>query len=330
MYSSVNKNVSYAKTLFILGFLTFLFALGCTLLGYLFMPFAAASYAALLMFENKSKRFVSYIVPVLIIVVNFLLNGFYSAEAVAYIAVGVLLYFLFVKEKTKNEAACWLTLLSIALISVSAVLFAFKANDSMSFVALRDYYVNLYSGLKAQFIEFITGLVTTDSEGLQFFAFTREYAEDLLHSLVALIPSLFVITAFLLSTLALKLFDVLRYKFIPEQNFSHNWILLPSKFVAVSYIVIAFLNLFTQNSFGIFASSVANIYNIFLVVFACVGVNVLYHILKIRRGAFFAIFLIIAAIVVLASTAVTLASYFGVYFSFFAKKSEIEGNRPQS
>ena len=101
------KIPSYREpSLLSLVLLTFLGAMGCMLLGYIVLPFAAAFYAALIFTEKKSKFLFSYLIPIFSVAINFLLNGPYSLEGVSFAAVGfsdTTTYFAFVE--TEGELA---------------------------------------------------------------------------------------------------------------------------------------------------------------------------------------------------------------------------------
>ncbi len=321
MYSNSNKAGSYSKMLFIISLLTVISAFGAVLLGYVFLPFAAASYAALLLFENKSRRILSYILPVTMLIVNFLFNGFYSLEGLVYVVVGFLIYIFYTKSVKKSEVIFYLTATVTLFIAFSIVFFAFKINDSASISSLIDFYSHIYSTQKSEFISFFSNLVTVDTKGVSFFVFTKEYAEQIYHTVIMLLPSVAIIIALLLSGLTLKIFFVYLAKLGADKEVMVKWTYVPTRFFAFAYISFALLNIFTSNAGGILSISIINVNYIFAAIFAYVGTKFIYIILRARNSGFFAVFMIFTAIAFLGLNAILLLSYIGVYFSLFASHS---------
>lgn len=323
MYSDLKKSASYPKKLTVLSLATVLFGFGCMLLGYLFLPFAASAYTALLLFENKNRRILSYVIPVALAAVNVLLNGFFSVEGVVYVAVGVLIYFLHQKKRTKNESVFWVTFTISFFIVLSFVFVGFSTNSSASFGSLRDFYAGVYDSLKKIFVELISNLHTEDESGVLYYVFTREYAEDFFHSLILTLPSFVIIAAFLLAGITFKLFSMYRARILDEESVM-EWELMPPKFIAYSYIIFSILGALASSSSDIFSVSLANISNVLLAVFAYIGLKITFGIVKNARGTAFSILFILVAVVLFGGTALTLLSYIGVFFSIINRTSTTE------
>ena len=319
MHQELNKPVSYSKNLTLLSISTFLFGFACILLGYLFLPFAAASYATLLRYEKKNRKIFSYAIPVAIYAINILFNGFFSLEGVIYVAVGVMIYLFNLKERSKNEAVFWITFTLSAFILFSFFAIGFTSNGSLSFSALRAYYAGIYDSLKRVFVSIISSISTADEEGTLFFLFTRENAENIFHSLVLALPSLVIVIAFILTGITFKLFDFFTTRVFPEANENFG-IFIPTKFLAYSFISIAILSVLSSSSPDIFAISINNVNNVLTAVFAYFGLKIAYSIVKNTRGSLFAVLLIVVALVLFGTTAITLLSFIGVFFALSAKE----------
>ncbi len=328
MHSNFKKSVSYSKAIFTIGFLTVLFAFGSIMLGYLFMPLASATYAALLLFENKYKRILSYIIPVAVFVINFFLNGIYSLEAITYVFIGFLIYVLYSKRVKKNDAVFFLTGAILISLLCSVVFVAFKINDSTSLNSLMDFYSHLYYSQKEQFIDFCTNLISSDSEGISYFVFTTEYAENAFHSLIILLPALSIIIALILSGLSLKMFRGYLLKYSEDCAQLSEWNYIPSAFFSYTYICVAVLNLFLSSTSGVISVALTNLYYILLAVFAYMGIKFVYSILRARNSGLYALILLLAAIMLLTTTAFVIFSYIGVYFSItLFNKSDKKQNK---
>ena len=329
MYQDLKKNSSYPKTLTVLAVLAAVLSFGCLLLGYIFLPFAAAAYAALLSYENKSRRIVSYILPVVVFTVNIFLNGFFSAEGVAYLAVGILIYYLYSKNVSKNELSVWLTVLISLFLILSMILVGFSENNSVNLSAFVDFYRGLYSSLKQVFIEVVSGMYVPDDKGVLYFVFTREDAEIMFHSFLSLLPSFVIIFAFLLAGASLKFYSIFEKRFDYDSYNDKKRFFLPTKFLSYAYIVFAVLNLFVTGGAGIISSVIGNVYYVLLAVFLYVGLKFSYNLIVKARTPFFAICVFVVAFMFFGMTAISLLSFIGVYFSIFANREPKE-NEPKN
>ena len=80
----------------------------CIFFGYLLLPIAAGFYAALLACEKKDGRILSYVLPLIPLVLGvFILNTFYTLEAISYVVIAWILYIGFDK-KHKQKSTCLL------------------------------------------------------------------------------------------------------------------------------------------------------------------------------------------------------------------------------
>ena len=210
----IKNSCSYTSVIVKLAVCTTLSVIGCILLGYLFLPFAAGSYAALLLYENKAKRILSYAIPAVMFAANLLLNGVYTLEALAYVLVGLVIYFGFTHGISKGETVFWTSFLIAALIILSAILLPFdNLGGSIGVISIKQFYSNLYNDYRTFFVELVTSLTQADENGIWFFAFNVYEAEAMFTELVMAIIPLLAVTAFLISGVSVKLFfhAVLRY-----------------------------------------------------------------------------------------------------------------------
>ncbi len=314
MHQEIQNSPSYTKNLTLLCISVIVFGFGCILLGYLFLPFAAASYAALLHYEKKTRRIFSYVLPVAIYTFNVLINGFFSLEGIIYVAIGAIFFLCNTKNRSKRETVFFITLALSIFLFLSFFALGFTLNNSLSFRALKAYYTGLYDSFKRAFISLMSSISTQDENGTLFFLFTRENAEDIFHSILLSLPSFVIIFAFFLTGISYKLYDFLRVRLFDISRKDLE-LFVPTKFLTYSYIVIAILSLFSSSGTDIFALSITNVYNVLLVVFAYFGLKITYTLVKVARGTAFAVLLILVAFALFTSTAITLLSFIGVFFA---------------
>ena len=86
-------------------------------------------------------------------------------------------------------------------------------------------------------------------------------------------------------------------------------------------LIVAILAFLSSGSSDILAVSINNVYNVLLALFAFIGLKVLYFIISRAKGSMFTIVVIVASFALFTTTALTLVSLFGVYYSLFAVNS---------
>ncbi len=322
MYSEARRKKLYNRKIFSLASLTAVFALGCSLLGYIFLPFAASAYASLLCFEKKGKRIFSLLLPITFLIINILLNGFFSMEALAYPAVGLLIWFFFTKRRQKSEAAMWITLSLTIFIIISFVFLVFNLNGDVSFFAVKQYFQAVYQDIKDEFIRYLSGISAEHDGGFHYFLYTKAFAEDALHTLLLLIPAMIVVAAFLLTGLTLKLFLMFVHHYTEGagDDFVISWSFVPTTFISYFYIVIAVFALFMPSGDNVLSVTLLNVYYAFLMIFAYVGIKFLHLLIRSKKSGAFATLVIAAVLLFIGFSSLTLFSYLGIYYSIYIQK----------
>lgn len=300
------------STIVSLVLLTLVGAIGCVCFGYICLPIAAGMYAALLFLEADGKRIFSYVIPGVMFVANLLLNGFYSLEAVAYVIVGALLYWLYKKGRSKAESAFWLTSSILLLMLFSACIIAFRAEGEISFAAISRFYGDFYREVKAGVLDRMTSLTAKNEVGITTYLYSVADAEILFISAAKTLLPIVMILSFLLAGFTLKLFSsqVKRYS-VKEKIFS--WKFTPSSFVAYFYLIVSIISLVATD--GILAESIFLIEMLFSVVFAYMGIKMFRHISSLGKGGSFLMMIVIMAILLFGQFAYKLLSYLGVYYT---------------
>lgn len=322
MQPILKKSSLYKKTIFTLSLLTAVFAFGCMLLGYIFLPMASAFYAALLIYENNSKRVISYALPVVMFLINLVLRdfSFYSLEAIAYVAVGVIIYLTCTRNISKGESVFWTTFAITVMLVVSAIFLAFETLGAFGLTPLQQFFSNLFLSYKSFFVDSLTSITVLDREGVSFFAYNPGEAELFFHEIVILLIPIIILLAFLLSGITFKIFKSVIRKYSGDECGIDSWSFMTSNLVAYFYLIIAILAMFVSGS-GVFGLSLVSLNTVFSAVFAYIGVSFVYSLIMIRgKSSFFAVMLIIIACLIFSSFAIQLLSFVGVYFNIVTNK----------
>ncbi len=320
MIVNSKKQTGYKTELIFLSIMTLLSSFACTLLGYLFLPFAAGFYAALLAIENKNGRVFSLIIPLVMFVANIFLNGFYSLEAIAYVIIGLIIYAGFNKTKSKASVAFYSTAVLVVLMMLSAVLIAFDELGEFNFTAIDDFYVDLYEAIKINFVTAVTSLRITDEAGNIFQQINAGDATAIYNTfLLYLIPAS-VIFSFLCSGISIKIFTSRVRKQNQEDIRLSDWRFRTTPFVAYFYLAAALLSFFITD--GIFGISLAFISSVLMVIYLYIGAYVIYDNIAARKGSSFAIILFAIAFILFPSFLPRLVSFVGIYINNIIYKNE--------
>ena len=321
MQLALRNTASYKSTLSVLTILTALSGFACMLVGYLTLPLAAAFYAALLTYENSSKRVFSYVIPIGLFIINFLLKGFFTLEAVSYPVIGIIIYFSAKKGISKGEAAFWTTLTLTVLFSVSAIFLAFDYVGAFGITPIKQFFSNLFFSSKNQFTELLTTLTTVGEDGTKFFVSTPEEAELLFHDFVIFLIPITILLAFLVSGLTFKIFSATVRRCSGGDSVINLWSFRVSNMIAYFYVIVAVLSLFVSYDKSIFSYTVITINTVLSAVFAYIGVSVVYTIMRAKGMSFF---LTISAIIIVcmlfSSFSTQIISLIGVYFNIVTNK----------
>lgn len=321
MQISLKANESYSRVITRYSLLTLLSVFGCSLLGYIFLPFAAASYAAILIYENPSKRILSYVIPVIAFALNFLLRGLYSIEGAAYIAIALVIYCCVKRNKSKGETAFWISFAILACIVISILLLLVELSLNAGYDSIVRFFRDYYRKYKEFFLENVTSLVYEGDNGELSFVFNLYEAEMLFRELIIYAVPLAFLVSFVLSGLTLKLFVHSVEKNSDEQCEIYGWNFAASNLVSYFYIALALVSLVATADGSTFSFVIFTLNTIFTAVFAYIGIKAIYYVIISKgKSKAFAIVLLVLAILLLSSFAFQILSYFGVIMNILTNK----------
>ncbi len=291
----------------------------CSLFGEVFLAPTAALLAALFLFENGNKRIFSFIMPALIIIINVFIGGLYSVLGIAPLVLAIIIYFMYAKGRDKGECVVALTATASLLILISLYFAAVNMTESFDFEAVTGFYLEMYEGLKTDFIRQMSEL-SSINPSLQEPIFSDEELTLLFDSMARQLISMLVIISFVISGIALKLFCALIYRFEKEPHVVVGWRFRVTNVFAYFYAVLLFLNLFIGAGYGVTELIIINLYNIFMVVFAYFGFTVASAFLARGRGRGFATAILVFGIVLLSALALQILSVIGLIFTVMDNK----------
>lgn len=315
----LKDNEKYRRVMIALSVLTSVGAIGCILLGYLFLPLAAAFYSALLIYENPKRRIVSYVIPITLTVVSVLINGnFYVIESLAYIMFAIVIFLCVRKNTSKAECVFWLMLTCCAFFIMSTLFFAVEAGKSIS-----EFYTEVFYLLEEKFVMFITSLSYVDNDGTNLFYYNAYEAKNLFREFMLLAIPMLIILAFFITGITLKILSAIIRRTSDENSEFYKWSFRLPSTVAYFYIFVALINVFSAGEEGVFAFVITSLNLIFMFVFAYHGAELIYTFIKTKgKSAFFSVTVIILSIIIFYSFSIQLLSYIGAYFNITVNNSK--------
>lgn len=317
MQLTLKKNADPAKTVVALALCFFALALGCMYLGYVMLPFAAAFYAALLIYDKK--KIASVIMSVIVLVINVFFNGILSLDAIGCVILGTLLFFLVKANASKAEAAVWLTAVTAIIICVTLIFVAIRSTREFSFEAVKGFYGDFYYSMKEEFSGILANFASLapDQPAL---ALSPAEVEALFNNCVLLTPAFILIFAFAVAGFMLKVATALFLSFSGQKEDIFAWQFRATGLLAYFYLIVSVVNFFSQTAGGVFAMTVVTLATVFSVVFAYLGAKFLFFIIASRRGSVLAILILVGGFLIASSYAITILSIIGAVFTIKSNK----------
>ncbi len=288
------------------------------------IPIAVSSglMAAFLYREKSSDRIYKFLLPTLVVVLDWLINGFTSLLGIIAVVVAFSIFLVYEQKWSKCESAFAITILISLFIVITCVIIG-KQNDLG--LGVREFYDHECNKLKEFYIS-------------SFDEFSKKFAEEDLQLLtkeeiiyfvdyaVGMLVSMIFVLGFLAAGISMKVFSkVIK---LTEKEKVLSWRFKPSSVYAYFYAAISLLSFFIDGSLSIFNLTVSNLNTIFMIVYAYVGWSILSKLISLRKGnSSLSKLLIVLLIVFIPSFAIQILSYIGAFYSIVINKM---GNMPTS
>lgn len=309
----------YKSTLIFFVVVSSLLGVSICIFGEFVMPVAAAFMAVLMLFEKK--HLFSIAVPLFTILINLIIDfafgGKYSLVGVETAILAFLIFIMFYFGRSKAECAIVATVFISILTFASFLLEACYHVGEFSWSAVEAYYGDLYDSIKDLLIEqmrTVSELINSNNAG-NVVQLGEDAIVAMLDSIVAIIPSLIVVTSFALAGVTFKIFSALVFKHAYDRLPILRWRFRSTSLIAYFYFALVAVGFFAGGATDIAALVINNLYNIFLYVFAYLGVVYIFNILANVRSRGFAIGMIAIAFVAFGTMAALLFSIVGAFFT---------------
>ncbi len=324
MYRNLKENRSYTKTLVLFGILFFALTLGSVLISDILLPVSASMLTLFLLFDKTKIKWLSLsLVAVLLVLVAVISLSSTIFVLIAFICAFVLFYGYY-KGLNKAEISIYLSLLYIICTVACLYFIGAKEIGSFHFSEVFQYYNKLFDALVQDLVEqmklsFANASASGQELGIEQDEFL-EMIEQTLRSFSSMFLSVLAIIAFLYAGIQIKLFSysVIRYEDSPRPR--QSWHFALSNVFAYFYIALALVSPFLGTGNGVMAIAIANLYNIFMFVFAYIGFNYALHFLSHTRKKGFARFVFIVFLIMANMVAIQILSFIGVFITTMHNK----------
>ena len=326
MKPELKNNLSYKKTMAYLVLLTVAAAVVSLFIGDITLPIVSALLAALFTLENRERRILSYLMVCFLAILNtvsLILLGSYSFLGLFSILFALVMHLFYTREGAKTDCVFAMTVLGALFTAASFIYFAMKFADNYSFSAVPQ----LMSSLRIAFDKLMNESVTAMNPSLseEQISSILSWSSAMFDSFKLLSLSFAVIVGFVISGITLKLYSFAVLKLAKDGHYVLNWRFATSNVFAIFYIVLSFVSVFALSSDSFVTVAIANLYNIFMVVYAYFGFNFAASLISMRRSRGFAFLVLIFIILAFSSFAIEILSFMGVFYTITENKRRING-----
>ena len=182
-----------------------------------------------------------------------------------------------------------------------------------------DYFREQYELFKENTI--LTVISRAGESGASNKALTPEYMNEIFDAYLNCIVAIVSILAFFLVGLSHKIFSGLIRNYSRRQDDIDEWRFMPSAVFAYFYFALSILSLFSMDTESVLALSVANLYLIFMFVFAYIGFRFASAALnKNGRSTLRTSLAVLALTVLFSSFAVQILAAIGAFIAAYRSK----------
>ena len=304
------------------GALTVFFAY----LGLIFMPLLAAPLAVIFLIESGKRPIFTVAVPVIVIALDIVLNGYYSFGATIAVIVAIILSLSIGKGVLPKGEAVMAAVIVASLISgFSILMLGCYLVGEIDFSLALEYYRDLIADGVIQWREAAEQYILSASDPELAEVLTPENIDGMYYSYINGIYSLVVILAFVSVGLTCKLFGRLLSGRLADARPVQAWRFTLTPVYAYFYLAIYTIQMFLTEA-DAFSIALTNILNVFMIVFAYLGVLFVDAFFRMRSGGRGVNKLLLVIVVLLLSVlAINILSFVGVFATVMLDRAKKEG-----
>ncbi len=320
MRTELRNDFSKNTTLFLLSLFCVLAGLSSFFLGEVAIIPVSALLAAIFVFETGRTRTFSIIVSAALVAINIVMVAFLqpvvSVWALTSILCALTIALCYNKGSSVFDSSLIVTAIITALFVASLIVVGMIGAGEFTVEAAKDYYFKLYHAFRQQFSELLVGLYARlDPTITRGSTITVEEISAVIDLVLSLMLAVLIVISFGFAGLSLKLFRRVIVRYAGNPDFARSWRFVPPSFFGHFYIILVVAYFILSNSSGIVAITVANLYLIFMWIYAYVGAKILFQFLAQKKNKAFAVLMLALGLLIFSSLVIQILAMIGAFFT---------------
>lgn len=314
---------SYKKTVLLLFISSLVFSALTVLFGELLLPLGATALGMLMLVE-ENKHPLSSIAAAVAVALSFIPGSFPSSLGIGLVLCSFALFLAGKAFITKCDAAIVLTMIVSCVMIFSVFFFVFKITGDYSFDTALNHMEQFYLAFKQELAEQMILSYSMMPE-LSELALSEDIVFELIDEVMNYAISLVLVAAFFISGVTLKLFTLIMSWLHDKSDEVKNW-----RFVTPSVFAYFYISLFLASSLvtgdGVVEIAILNLSNLFMFVYAYVGLKSVYAMLRSKKSAVFSSVVLTIALFTFFGFALNVLSVVGVVSTVRYNKSQAKNS----
>lgn len=326
----LKSSLNNKKTMLILAILSAMLGALLCVASEFCLPILAAVLAVLYFYDSSSSRSLSCGISILVLLVNIascILSGGYSfVLALEAVLLAAAITVCYSKGATKASTVLYTTVIASVFIVLSFASIPMIAERAISLDAVKDFYDALYATLKQSFVALLSDVYANVDIGGTEISISTEEIELAFDRVAYMLISIVIIFGLAIAGITLKIFSAFVSRLDSEPLKVSEWKFEVPVLYAYFFMALSLINIFTVSSMSVFALSMSNLYNVFLCVYAYVGIKMMYNRFSEKHSKFVVRLVIFAIILLAFSFAVQIFALIGVFYSIYQNKIQKLGS----
>jgi hypothetical protein len=324
MRTDIKKESINIKSALILAILSVILSLVSAVFGpmglYLsLLPMAASAglLAALIHFECEKNNLIRIIAPILIVMIDWIFNGFYSLSGILIVVSALMIFLVYEQGWTKFESAMAMSLIAAGIIALIFIVAGIKNDQGLP---VREFYQNFYENFKSEYLNYYNQVYVPMYEEMGVEPISAENIIYALDYMVGMLVSILFIAGFALVGVATKVYSFILEKLGTNKEKLRGWRFSPSSIFAYFYAILGLFSMFLSTELTTFNLSIFNLETIFMVVFWYMGIIAIGKLIRERKKRGLPILLTTVCAAFITLFFPRIVSYAGVFYCIVTNK----------
>ena len=324
MRTDIKKESINIKSALILAILSVILSLVSAVFGPMglyisLLPMAASAglLAALIHFECEKNNLIRIIAPILIVVIDWIFNAFYSLSGIHIVVSALMIFLVYEQGWAKFESSMAMSLIAAGIIALIFIVAGIKNDQGLP---VREFYQNFYENFKSEYLNYYNQVYVPMYEEMGVEPISAENIIYALDYMVGMLVSILFIAGFALVGVATKVYSFILEKLGTNKEKLRGWRLSPSSIFAYFYAILGLFSMFLSTELTTFNLSIFNLETIFMVVFWYMGIIAIGKLIRERKKRGLPILLTTVCAAFITLFFPRIVSYAGVFYCIVTNK----------